>query len=80
MKSFFVFSYAQYYPSGGVNDLKDTFSTFDQAVAYCEGCLASELEDDIDIYEYDGSEMILRRKGYITNPHNTRKAVIAWKE
>lgn len=41
MKRFLVFAYDRYYPSGGWNDFKDSFDTYEEAEAY-----ATSLKDN----------------------------------
>lgn len=35
-KRFMVFEYANYYPSGGLSDVEQSFDTLDEAKEYCE--------------------------------------------
>jgi len=35
-RKFIVFIYEQYYPGGGLSDMKGDFATFEEAKAFCE--------------------------------------------
>jgi len=48
-KKFVVFCYSQYYPGGGLSDIKDSFDTLEEARTFC----LKKREDFMEILDRD---------------------------
>lgn len=57
---YLVFMYDQYYPGGGMSDLKDSFMTINQVVEFCE----KETYETLEVYDrIEGLEINMTKYG-----------------
>ena len=60
-KRYLVFGYSSYYPTGGMNDLVDSFDT----VKECIECIKNDSEDYHEVYDrMKGLEVLMPGKLY----------------
>jgi hypothetical protein len=53
-KKYYVFGYNQYYPSGGLEDTRQTFDNLEEAIVFAE----SNTDEDVVIFDREKGEFV----------------------
>lgn len=56
-KKFWVFAGTEYYPSGGMNDFKDSFDNYNEALAFGKGFMSGVSGGWTHIYDSENDEV-----------------------
>lgn len=62
MKRYAVFGGGIYYPSGGIEDLNDSFYTIEESMAFLKGRYEKEIMCWFHIYDLEDDKFILKIK------------------
>jgi hypothetical protein len=64
MKKYWVFSYPECYPAGGMNDFDESFDTQEEAVAFAEKKHTDQPTLNIDVTDSQTGEIVLSLSVY----------------